>query len=220
MSDPREERGRISQWDAAKGLGFIEPEAGGARLLLRRADLAGRLRFSEPQPAEPVRFRRAPAGPGRERAAAVHTLRAPPASKAGPAPARPPSSRQVASTRLLVIPAFALLLGVIHLAWPLPKPVPMLYSALSMALFVVYGLDKWAARTRRARVAEASLHLLALLGGWPGALLGQQVFAHKIAKPAFLRWTWAMVALNLLLLVGLFTPAWVPWLQWLRGPGV
>ncbi|WP_374435857.1 DUF1294 domain-containing protein [Inhella sp.] len=215
MAGPREERGRVLQWDAAKGLGFIAPDQGGERLLLRRADLAGRLRFRAPALGEAVRFRRARSGPGRERAVQVQPLLAPPPARAQAA--APPSPRQLASTRLLVIPLFALVLGGIHLAWPLPRPVPLLYSSLSMALFVVYGIDKWSARRGAGRVPEVTLHLLALLGGWPGALLGQQVFAHKISKPAFLRWTWAMTSLNLLLLVGLCTPAWQPWLNWLRG---
>lgn len=212
MAGPREERGRILQWDAAKGLGFIAPDQGGSRLLLRRADLAGRLRFTAPRLGEAVRFQRAPAGPGRERAVQVHPVQARVAATATPAA----TPRQLASTRLLVIPLFALVLGGIHLAWPLPRPVPLLYSALSMALFMVYGIDKWSAKRGAGRVPELTLHLLALLGGWPGALLGQQVFSHKISKPAFLRWTWAMVCFNLLALVGLCTPAWQPWLGWLR----
>lgn len=188
--------GRVSQWDAAKGLGFVQPESGGERLLLRRADLAGRLRFREPVVGEAVRY--SAVGEGRQRRATrVASLATPPAHRPRTA-ARPGSGSQ----RLLVIPVFAVLLGALHLAAPLPRPVPLLYGALSTALFIVYGLDKWAAQRGSARVAETSLHLIALLGGWPGALLGQQLFRHKTAKPLFLRLTWAMVALNLSLLLG------------------
>lgn len=188
--------GRVSQWDAAKGLGFVQPDGGGERLLLRRADLAGRLRFREPAVGEAVRF--SAVGDGRQR-------RAGRVSSLAPAPAAKPAARSQpgsGSQRLLVIPAFALLLGALQLAAPLPRPVPLLYGALSTALFLVYGLDKWAAKRGSARVAESSLHLIALLGGWPGALLGQQLFRHKTSKPLFLRLTWAMVALNLSLLLG------------------
>lgn len=198
--------GRVSHWDAAKGLGFVVPDAGGERLVLRRADLQGRLQArGDPVVGEPVRYT-----PREGQARAVQSLRpSPPAAGHAQAPCRGGrgTSSGPNSARLLVIPAFGLLLGALHMTWPLPRVVTTLYGALSMALFIVYGMDKWAAKRGRARVAETSLHLIALMGGWPGALLGQQVFRHKTAKPAFLRWTWAMVALNLLALVWTVTPA-------------
>ncbi len=193
--------GRVSQWDAAKGLGFVQPETGGERLLLRRADLSGRLRFREPQVGEAVHFQ---LGTDKRRALQVGSLAPPPKPAAAQA-----GKTGAGSERLLVIPAFALLLGLLHLASPLPRPVPFLYGALSMAVFIVYGMDKWAARRGKARVAELSLHLIALLGGWPGALLGQQIFRHKTAKPGFQRLSWAMVALNISLLLGF----WWLWRQ-------
>lgn len=197
--------GRVSQWDAAKGLGFVQPEGGGERLLLRKADLGGRLRSQGPRVGEAVRF--AVVGDARQRRAIqVRSLEA---AVRREAQARQPAAAAVSSNRLLVIPAFALLLGALQLAAPLPRPVPLLYGALSTALFLVYGLDKWAATRGKARVAETSLHLVALLGGWPGALLGQQIFRHKTAKPVFLRLTWAMVALNVSLLLAL-------WWAWQR----
>lgn len=192
-SSPAQALGRVSQWDAAKGLGFVQPEkSGGERLLLRRADLQGRLRTREPQVGEPLRYRLSSDG---RRALQVQSLAAPP-----PAPPRSSPSGPGAN-RLLVIPAFALLLGALHWQQPLPRVVPVLYGALSLALFIVYGLDKWAAKRGSARVAETSLHLIALMGGWPGALVGQQLFRHKTAKPGFLRLSWAMTALNIALLL-------------------
>lgn len=187
--------GRVLQWDAAKGLGFVQSELDGARLLLRRADLDSRWRGREPQVGETLRFRPSHDGRRATRASPLASP-SPPAAAAAPRSARAASSR-----RLLVVPAFALLLGLLHLQQPLPRPVPVLYGALSTALFLVYGIDKWAARRGSARVANASLHLIALMGGWPGALLAQHIFRHKTAQPAFLRLTWAMAALNISLLL-------------------
>lgn len=62
--------------------------------------------------------------------------------------------------------------------------------ALSVASYVLYAIDKRAARRSGQRVPERTLHLLALLGGWPGALLAQRVLRHKTAKPAFLVLFW------------------------------
>ena len=63
----------------------------------------------------------------------------------------------------------------------------VLIIALSCFTFVAYALDKHAARQASRRVSERGLHLLALLGGWPGALIAQQVFRHKTRKQSFRR---------------------------------
>ena len=59
------------------------------------------------------------------------------------------------------------------------------YAVLSAISFVVYGADKLAAKHGRWRTPEATLHLLALAGGWPGALAAQRIFRHKISKQPF-----------------------------------
>ncbi len=87
-------------------------------------------------------------------------------------------------------------LGLIALVGGLPLWVPSLYLLASLAALGVYGLDKWAARTDRWRTAESTLHLLALVGGWPGALIAQQAFRHKTQKASFRIVFWATVALN------------------------
>ncbi|MBC7773477.1 MAG: DUF1294 domain-containing protein [Pyrinomonadaceae bacterium] len=84
------------------------------------------------------------------------------------------------------------------------RVVALVYLVASTATFLTYGVDKWlAARRRRAgsrpvRVAEQTLHLMELLGGWPGALLGQQLFKHKRSKPPFMRVFWGIVALHVI----------------------
>lgn len=68
---------------------------------------------------------------------------------------------------------------------------------MSLCTYGVYALDKNAARRSRPRVPERTLHLLALLGGWPGALIAQQRLRHKTRKTAFLVVFWLSVLLNL-----------------------
>ena len=70
---------------------------------------------------------------------------------------------------------------------------------LSVITFLVYAIDKSAARQGSWRVPEKLLHLLALAGGWPGALAGQRVLRHKCSKRPFLIVFWLTVALNLCL---------------------
>lgn len=62
-----------------------------------------------------------------------------------------------------------------------------LYSLLAVNLltFVTYGIDKHKARHNRWRVREASLLLLAALGGSVGALLAMYLFRHKTQHKKF-----------------------------------
>ena len=59
-------------------------------------------------------------------------------------------------------------------------------TVMSAICFVAYGVDKQLAVDGSRRVPESTLHILALLGGWPGAILGQRHFRHKTKKTAFL----------------------------------
>lgn len=65
------------------------------------------------------------------------------------------------------------------------KGILLLYVAASAASVVVYAVDKSAARHGQWRISETTLHLLALFGGWPGALIAQRLFRHKSRKPSF-----------------------------------
>ena len=60
--------------------------------------------------------------------------------------------------------------------------VAVLYGAMSLVTFLVYAMDKSAARRGAGRTSETTLHLLALVGGWPGALLAQQWLRHKSCR--------------------------------------
>ena len=74
---------------------------------------------------------------------------------------------------------------------------------LSVASFLVYSADKTAAERGTRRTPEATLHLLAVLGGWPGALAGQRVFRHKTRKQPFQAVFWCTVAVNAAALLAL-----------------
>jgi len=73
-------------------------------------------------------------------------------------------------------------------------------AVFSVATFMVYAADKSAARRGAHRVPESTLHVLSLLGGWPGALAAQQVLRHKTRKQPFRFVFWVTVAVNCLAL--------------------
>ena len=57
---------------------------------------------------------------------------------------------------------------------------------INLLTFFVYGIDKWKAKRNKWRVPEATLLMLAALGGSVGALLGMFVFHHKTKHKKFL----------------------------------
>jgi uncharacterized membrane protein YsdA (DUF1294 family) len=68
---------------------------------------------------------------------------------------------------------------------------------MSLACFIAYGWDKHRAAHGGRRVSERTLHILAFLGGWPGAALGQRHFRHKTQKVSFRIVFWILVVLHI-----------------------
>ena len=73
---------------------------------------------------------------------------------------------------------------------------------MSFATFLAYGSDKGRAATGNRRIPERTLHLLAFLGGWPGAFLGQRQFRHKTQKVSFRIVFWITVVLHVGIVAG------------------
>ncbi len=71
------------------------------------------------------------------------------------------------------------------------------YVFISLITIVVYGIDKNRAGQQLYRIPEKRLHLLEMLGGWPGALLAQVFYRHKLRKLSFQAVFWAIVACHL-----------------------
>ena len=70
------------------------------------------------------------------------------------------------------------------------------YGIVSVLAFFMYWADKRKARADAWRTPENILHAVELAGGWPGALIAQQVFRHKTRKVSFQILFWVIVALH------------------------
>lgn len=82
--------------------------------------------------------------------------------------------------------------------------IKIFYIVPSIITFIVYAVDKSAAKNGRWRVKERTLHLLSLVGGWPGAILAQKIFRHKTHKQPFRFIFFTMVLLNLLVFYAMY----------------
>ena len=57
--------------------------------------------------------------------------------------------------------------------------------AINAITFVVYGIDKYKAKKAKWRISEATLLLLAVVGGSIGAWMGMRVWHHKTMHRKF-----------------------------------
>lgn len=198
--------GRITTWKDDKGFGFITPNGGGQQVFLHISALSNRKR--RPEGNELVTFELEVDGKGRAQATAVAFV------GERSAPSTPPGRSRIPpifATCFVVFVVFAVFAGFV------PFIVLALYLVGSLVAFIAYALDKSAAARNRWRTQESTLHLLALLGGWPGALAAQRVLRHKSAKASFQVTFWATVVLNCGALAWLLSPAGGKMLQSILG---
>ena len=59
------------------------------------------------------------------------------------------------------------------------------FVCVNVLTFFVYGIDKWQARQGKWRISEATLLLLAVIGGSISAWLGMRVWHHKTMHKKF-----------------------------------
>ena len=93
-----------------------------------------------------------------------------------------------------------------------------IYLVASAVTVVAYTFDKLAAMEGRWRIQESTLHFLALIGGWPGALAAQRLLRHKTKKRSFQFIFWITVVLNCTALGILFSPLGAAVLHAILGP--
>lgn len=59
------------------------------------------------------------------------------------------------------------------------------FLAINLITFIVYGIDKYKAKKAKSRISEATLLLMAAIGGSIGAWLGMKAWHHKTLHKKF-----------------------------------
>ena len=208
MSVAMRYQGRITTWKDDKGFGFVTPNGGGGKVFVHISSFSSRQR--RPEGNELVSYELRVDGRGRAQASAVAFVGEPPTSSAPPGRGNFPPMFAVCFL-LLVVGAVA--------AGRLPVVVPGFYLVASLVAFFAYAFDKSAAQRKQWRTQESTLHLLALVGGWPGALAAQRLFRHKSAKASFQFAFWFTVVLNCGALGWFLSPSGARALQSVLGAG-
>jgi uncharacterized membrane protein YsdA (DUF1294 family)/cold shock CspA family protein len=177
--------GRITDWNDDNGYGFVVPNGGGDRAFVHVKAFERVSR--RPASGQLISYELATDDRGRFKAAGIRFVAlAPPKRARG----RLPRPGKLVGAACLALLLLAWLLGKV------PLVVLLAYIGASLLAIFLYAADKSAARNGRWRTPENTLHIVALVGGWPGALVAQDVFRHKSSKAAFQFVFWATVVLN------------------------
>jgi uncharacterized membrane protein YsdA (DUF1294 family)/cold shock CspA family protein len=191
--------GNLTSWNDERGFGRIESNQGGEPIFVHVS--AWPRGSGRPQVGVSVTFE-VELGPKGKRAKNVQLIQA----RRPPRQSERAARAQWGTATLFAIPAFLVVYTVVAVVWNLPLWVAGLYAGLSVITFVAYALDKSAASSGAWRTPENTLHMLSIAGGWPGALLAQQLLRHKSTKQPFRQVFWATALLNVGALVVLASP--------------
>ena len=195
-------QGKITSWKDEQGFGFITPNGGGEPVFLHVKAFSNRRR--RPVENEIVTYDLVTDAKGRGRAEGVVFVetRSPVSDSAGGG-AR---SGRAGGLPMLAVLFFAFV-AVCTLAGKLPLAIAGMYVGASVLAFAIYAWDKAAAQNGHWRTQEKTLHMIALFGGWPGALFAQKVLRHKSSKTSFQVTFWVTVLINCGVLGWLLTPS-------------
>mgnify|MGYP003636428693 FL=1 len=198
-------KGTLLHWNNDKAFGFITPNSGGDDVFIHKTAFANRQRT--PERHDVISFSITKDKQGR--------YCADNATYFGEKSIKTPSKKSNSFSIYLSV----LFLGLVTLALLLnyiPQMLALAYLGLSMVTYMIYALDKSKAQRGAWRISEASLHFLALIGGWPGAAIAQQLLRHKSKKRSFRIIFWNTVIINCATLAWLTSASCEYLLQLLR----
>jgi uncharacterized membrane protein YsdA (DUF1294 family)/cold shock CspA family protein len=173
-------QGRLTSWNDERGFGFISPDIEGERVFVHITSFRGNQR---PEVNQRLMYTLSVNNKGKPCAINVSLF----------------GGKKITGffSYLIVFVFFAALAILVFHFHRLPRIVFGFYAIMSFFTFTLYAKDKSAAQHGMWRISENTLHLFSLLGGWPGALIAQQILRHKSKKQPFRSIFWVTMGLNL-----------------------
>ncbi|PKG55357.1 cold shock and DUF1294 domain-containing protein [Shewanella sp. GutDb-MelDb] len=193
------QQGVLTRWDDAKGFGFITQANSSNDIFVHVSSFKSKVQ--RPKNGDIISFKNTKNSKGKSQVSMAKII--------GQAAGTTKMAKRSAKLSMVSLFAITAIISAIVLyqfgLLPLTALIYML--VMSSMTFIAYALDKRAARQQRWRVKETTLHLFSLLGGWPGALIAQQLLRHKSAKTPFKVLLWLTILLNIgVSYIVLFTP--------------
>ncbi|NTS78207.1 DUF1294 domain-containing protein [Catenovulum sp. SM1970] len=200
-------QGKLTNWDDKKGFGFVEPNGGGNSAFVHIKSF--KKRSKRPTEGDLIIYEQTKDARGKFKAINVSLVIDRKLNKA--------AYQKPRKFGYFIAAIFCIVLATVTYLKLIPIEVMYLYVAASFIAFIVYALDKSSAKNGRWRTPESHLHLLSLLGGWPGAFYAQNKLKHKSSKRAFKNMYWLTVTANIGALVWLLGAQGQQFLQSILG---
>lgn len=179
------QNGIILNWNEEKGFGFIIPKSGKKAIFTHINDYSKR----HHKPFKGLEVQYSIANDAKGRTCAVKVI--------------PLSGHKKSSTHLkqkylsmIVLLSFSSIIIFLFNKHLIPLSLISVYAVMSIITFIIYARDKSAAKSAAWRTPENTLHILSLLGGWPGANVAQSFLRHKSSKISFKATHWITVIAN------------------------
>lgn len=197
-------KGKLVKWNSEKAFGFIAPNGGGEQVFIHKNAFSNRQRI--PQVNDIITFAIAEDKQGRFCAGQ--------ATYSGEK-LKKKQAKDVNKFSIYLSVLFLGLLVVASIVGYIPINLVLVYFGVSVITFAFYANDKSKAKQGVWRTPESTLHLLALVGGWPGAAIAQQTLRHKSQKKEFRFMFWLTVIANLGVLAWLMSLSGEQWVNFL-----
>lgn len=193
--------GKVIEWNDLKGFGFISLKTEESKVFFHISKVKGRHR--RPEIGDEVRFDMSIDEKGRCNAHNVtisyETIRRAESERSSYTEESIPASLYFCATYLILIVAAIMILDgeILFMA---------AYLLMSVITYTMYAADKSSAQNGSWRTPENTLHIVSLLGGWPGALFAQHQLRHKTRKQPFKSILWMTIFANIIFIGWSFTP--------------
>ena len=196
------ERGIISNWNEEKGFGFITPNSVGKSIFFHINDYS----YCHKRPMKNLGVQYSTSTDRKGRICAIAVV---------PLKGHKNNGKELKQKffSLSLLSFFSVVLYYLFESKLIPLELVGLYGFMSVIAFIIYAKDKSAAEWGKWRTSESTLHMLSLIGGWPGAKIAQSFLRHKSKKLSFRITYWVTVIANCCGLYWLATPNGSKWLQ-------
>jgi uncharacterized membrane protein YsdA (DUF1294 family)/cold shock CspA family protein len=189
-------KGTITFWDDKKGFGFITPDSGKKEIFVHIKEFENQ-RF-RPEVGKSLQYELSTSKDGRLCAKNAHLSEK--------------SLKEISKSTFFAL-GFITLIGTAVYLNELPPQTIFIYVFFCIITYLIYAKDKRAAEHSNWRTPENTLHILALIGGWPGAMIAQQKLRHKSKKQPFRFIFWVTALANTSALILITTPTGISWVK-------